>query len=109
MEKYLVKLVIIKEKPSAFLILGDTNSCLSAIIAKKYKIPIFHIEAGNRSYDERVPEEINRRIIDHISDINMPYSDISREYLVNEGINPDQVIKIGSPVYEVLNFFISKK
>ena len=103
-----IEKVIIKEKPSAFLILGDTNSCLSAIIAKKYKIPIFHIEAGNRSFDERVPEEINRRIIDHISDINMPYSDISREYLVNEGINPDQVIKIGSPVYEVLNFYKQK-
>ena len=100
--------ILIKEKPSAFLILGDTNSCLSAIIAKKLKIPIFHMEAGNRSFDERVPEEINRRIIDHIADINMPYSDISREYLVNEGINPDQIIKTGSPVYEVLNFYKDK-
>tara|TARA_B110000037_G_C17075912_1_gene487845 strand:- start:139 stop:1263 length:1125 start_codon:yes stop_codon:yes gene_type:complete len=100
--------ILIKEKPSAFLILGDTNSSLSAIIAKKLKIPIFHMEAGNRSFDERVPEEINRRIIDHIADINMPYSDISREYLVNEGINPEQIIKTGSPVYEVLNFYKDK-
>ena len=100
--------ILVKEKPSAFLILGDTNSSLSAIIAKKLKIPIFHMEAGNRSFDERVPEEINRRIIDHIADINMPYSDISREYLVNEGINPEQIIKTGSPVYEVLNFYKGK-
>ena len=100
--------ILVKEKPSAFLILGDTNSSLSAIIAKKLKIPIFHMEAGNRSFDERVPEEINRRIIDHIADINMPYSDISREYLVNEGINPEQIIKTGSPVYEVLNFYKDK-
>lgn len=89
-------------KPDAFLILGDTNSCLAAIVAKRRKIPIFHMEAGNRCFDERVPEEINRRIIDHISDINLPYSTISREHLISEGINSDRIIKTGSPIYEVL-------
>lgn len=89
--------------PDAFLVLGDTNSCLSAIAAKRRHIPIFHMEAGNRCFDQRVPEEINRRIVDHISDINLPYSDISREYLIREGISPDRIIKTGSPMYEVLN------
>ena len=92
-----------KENPDAFLALGDTNSCLSAIAAKRRHIPIFHMEAGNRCFDQRVPEETNRKIVDHISDINMPYSDISREYLLKEGLSPDRVIKTGSPMYEVLN------
>lgn len=94
-------------KPDAVLVLGDTNSCLSAIPAKRQKIPVFHMEAGNRCFDQRVPEEINRKIVDHISDINMPYSDISREYLLREGIPPDRVVKTGSPMYEVLNFYRS--
>ncbi len=91
--------------PDALLVLGDTNSCLSAYPAKRRKIPIFHMEAGNRCFDDRVPEEINRRIVDHISDINMPYSSISREYLIREGIKPDRIIKTGSPMREVLQFF----
>ena len=89
--------------PDAMLILGDTNSCLSAISAKKKKIPIFHYEAGNRCFDQRVPEETNRKIVDHIADINLTYSTIARDYLLNEGLNPDRTIKIGSPMYEVLN------
>ena len=89
--------------PDAILILGDTNSCLSAIAAKKKKIPIFHYEAGNRCFDQRVPEETNRKIVDHIADINITYSSIAREYLLNEGLHPDRTIKIGSPMYEVLN------
>ena len=92
-----------KYKPEAFLILGDTNSCLSAIAAKKKKIPIFHMEAGNRCFDQRVPEETNRKIVDHISDINLPYSDIAREYLLNEGIPAERIIKTGSPMFEVIN------
>ncbi|MDR1925581.1 MAG: UDP-N-acetylglucosamine 2-epimerase (non-hydrolyzing) [Planctomycetaceae bacterium] len=92
-------------KPDAVLILGDTNSCLSAIAAKRRKIPVFHMEAGNRCFDQRVPEEINRKIVDHISDINMPYSNISREYLLREGLPPDRVIKTGSPMYEVLHYY----
>jgi UDP-N-acetylglucosamine 2-epimerase len=95
-------------QPDAVLILGDTNSCLAAIAAKRRKIPIFHMEAGNRCFDERVPEEINRKIVDHISDINLPYSDISREYLLREGIAPDRVIKTGSPMCEVLTFYREK-
>jgi len=91
-----------KEKPHALLILGDTNSCLSAIPAKKRKIPIFHMEAGNRCFDQRVPEETNRKIVDHIADINLPYSDIAREYLLREGLLPDRIIKTGSPIYEIL-------
>ena len=91
--------------PDALLVLGDTNSCLSAYSAKRRKIPIFHMEAGNRCFDDRVPEEINRKIVDHISDINMPYSSISREYLIREGIKPDRIIKTGSPMREVLQFF----
>lgn len=94
------------EKPDAFLVLGDTNSCLCAIPAKKKHIPIFHMEAGNRCFDQRVPEETNRKIVDHISDINLTYSDIAREYLLREGILPDRVIKTGSPMYEVLNYYM---
>ena len=90
-------------KPDAFLVLGDTNSCLCAIAAKRKHIPIFHMEAGNRCFDQRVPEETNRKIVDHISDINLTYSDIAREYLLREGIPADRVIKTGSPMYEVLN------
>jgi UDP-N-acetyl-L-fucosamine synthase len=90
-------------KPDAFLVLGDTNSCLCAIPAKRRHIPIFHMEAGNRCFDERVPEETNRKIVDHISDINLTYSDIAREYLLREGILPDRIIKTGSPMYEVLS------
>lgn len=92
-------------KPDALLILGDTNSALAAISAKRRKIPIFHMEAGNRCFDLRVPEEINRKIIDHISDVNMPYSDIAREYLLREGISPDLIVKTGSPMDEVLQFY----
>lgn len=91
-------------KPDAFLVLGDTNSCLCAIPAKKKQIPIFHMEAGNRCFDQRVPEETNRKIVDHISDINLTYSDIAREYLLREGISADRIIKTGSPMYEVLHF-----
>ncbi|MDC0304889.1 UDP-N-acetylglucosamine 2-epimerase (non-hydrolyzing) [bacterium] len=94
--------ILDKLQPDAFLILGDTNSCLSAIAAKKRRIPIFHMEAGNRCYDERVPEETNRKIVDHISDINLTYSDIAREYLLKEGILADRIIKTGSPIFEVL-------
>ena len=95
-------------KPDAVLILGDTNSCLSAISAKRQKIPVFHMEAGNRCFDQRVPEEINRRIIDHISDVNLCYSSIAREYLLREGLPPDRVIKTGSPMYEVLHYYLPK-
>ncbi|MEA4872627.1 MAG: UDP-N-acetylglucosamine 2-epimerase (non-hydrolyzing) [Synergistaceae bacterium] len=90
-------------KPDAFLILGDTNSCLCAIAAKRRHIPIFHMEAGNRCFDQRVPEETNRKIVDHISDINLTYSDIAREYLLSEGLPADRIIKTGSPMFEVLN------
>ena len=95
-------------EPDAILILGDTNSCLAAIAAKRQKIPIFHMEAGNRCFDQRVPEEINRRIVDHISDINLPYSAISREYLLREGLPPDRIIKTGSPMYEVLHHYLAQ-
>lgn len=90
------------EQPDALLVLGDTNSCLCAIAAKKRKIPIFHMEAGNRCFDQRVPEETNRKLVDHIADINLPYSAIAREYLIKEGIPADRVIKTGSPMYEVI-------
>jgi UDP-N-acetyl-L-fucosamine synthase len=100
--------VLINQRPDAFLVLGDTNSCLCAIPAKKYKIPIFHMEAGNRCFDQRVPEETNRRIVDHISDINLTYSDIAREYLLKEGLPADRIIKTGSPMFEVLNYYKSK-
>ncbi|HIF9354873.1 TPA: non-hydrolyzing UDP-N-acetylglucosamine 2-epimerase [Photobacterium damselae] len=96
------------QKPDAVLILGDTNSALSAISAKRKKIPIFHMEAGNRCFDLRVPEEINRKIVDHISDVNMPYSDIAREYLLSEGIKPDLIVKTGSPMDEVLTHYKDK-
>lgn len=94
--------ILEKEKPDALLVLGDTNSCLSAIAAKRRHIPIFHMEAGNRCFDQRVPEETNRRIVDHIADINLTYSDIAREYLISEGFPADRVIKTGSPMYEVV-------
>lgn len=100
--------VLREVRPDAVLILGDTNSCLAAISAKRQKIPVFHMEAGNRCFDERVPEEINRRIVDHIADVNMPYSSISREYLLREGLPPDRVIKIGSPMYEVLYHYMPR-
>lgn len=93
-------------KPDAVLVLGDTNSCLAAIAAKRRKIPIFHMEAGNRCFDQRVPEEINRKIVDHIADINLPYSSLSRDYLIREGIPSDRVIKTGSPMYEVLHHYL---
>ena len=95
-------------QPDAFLVLGDTNSCLCAIAAKKRKIPIFHMEAGNRCFDQRVPEETNRKIVDHISDINLTYSDIAREYLLREGLPADRIIKTGSPIYEVLQAYTDK-
>lgn len=97
-----------EQQPDAFLILGDTNSCLCAIPAKKRHIPIFHMEAGNRCFDQRVPEETNRRIVDHISDINLTYSDIAREYLLREGLPADRIIKTGSPMLEVLSHFKNK-
>ena len=100
--------VLREQKPDAVLILGDTNSCLAAISAKRLKIPVFHMEAGNRCFDQRVPEEINRKIVDHISDINLPYSQISREYLLREGLPPDRVIVTGSPMFEVLHHYRPK-
>lgn len=98
--------VLAKEQPEALLILGDTNSCLSAIPAKRRKIPIFHMEAGNRCFDQRVPEETNRKIVDHTADINLTYSDIAREYLLREGLLPDRIIKTGSPMFEVLHHYL---
>lgn len=95
-------------QPDAFLVLGDTNSCLCAIPAKKRKIPIFHMEAGNRCFDQRVPEETNRKIVDHISDVNLTYSDIAREYLLREGLPADRIIKTGSPMFEVLNHYMDQ-
>ncbi len=100
--------VLCEVQPDALLVLGDTNSCLAAYPAKRRKIPVFHMEAGNRCFDQRVPEEINRKIVDHISDINMPYSTISRDYLLREAIPPDRVIKTGSPMYEVLHHYMPK-
>jgi UDP-N-acetylglucosamine 2-epimerase (non-hydrolysing) len=100
--------VMEEEKPEALLVLGDTNSCLAVIAAKRRRIPIFHMEAGNRCFDERVPEEINRRIVDHTADINLPYSDIAREYLLREGIAPDRIIKTGSPMAEILAHYQEK-
>ena len=97
--------VFVKEMPDALLVLGDTNSALSAIIAKRIKIPIFHMEAGNRCFDENVPEEINRKIVDHISDINLPYSENARLYLIKEGIHPGTIFVTGSPLAEVLNYY----
>ena len=108
--KMLAELDVLLDKisPDAVLILGDTNSALSSIVVKRKKIPLFHMEAGNRCFDERVPEEINRRLVDHISDINLTYSDIAREYLLMEGFPKERVIKTGSPMFEVLNFFKDK-
>jgi UDP-N-acetylglucosamine 2-epimerase (non-hydrolysing) len=100
--------VLAQVQPDAVLILGDTNSCLAAIPAKRRKIPIFHMEAGNRCFDQRVPEEINRRIVDHTADVNLTYSDIAREYLLREGLPPDLVIKTGSPMFEVLHYYREK-
>jgi UDP-N-acetylglucosamine 2-epimerase len=100
--------VLVSERPEAVLILGDTNSSLAVIPAKRRKVPIFHMEAGNRSFDLRVPEEINRRIVDHTADINLTYSTIAREYLLREGLPPDQIIKIGSPMFEVLKHYMPK-
>jgi UDP-N-acetyl-L-fucosamine synthase len=97
--------VLASIQPDALLVLGDTNSCLSVIPAKRRKIPIFHMEAGNRCFDQRVPEEINRRIVDHTADINLTYSSIAREYLLREGLPPDMVIKTGSPMFEILNHY----
>lgn len=97
-----------EEQPDAVLVLGDTNSCLAVIPAKRRKIPIFHMEAGNRCFDQRVPEEINRRIVDHTADINLTYSSIAREYLLREGLPPDMIIKIGSPMFEVLTYYRPK-
>ena len=97
--------VLAAEMPEALLVLGDTNSCMAVIPAKRRKIPIFHMEAGNRCFDQRVPEEINRRIVDHTADINLTYSSIAREYLLREGLPPDMIIKTGSPMFEVLNHY----
>lgn len=98
--------VLADHKPEAMLVLGDTNSCLAVIPAKRRKVPVFHMEAGNRCFDMRVPEEINRRIVDHTADINLTYSDIAREYLLREGLPPDRVIKTGSPMFEVLTHYL---
>ena len=98
--------VLEQEKPEAMLVLGDTNSCMSAISAKRLKVPIFHMEAGNRCFDQRVPEETNRKIVDHTADINMTYSDIAREYLLAEGVPADRIIKTGSPMFEVLTHYM---
>jgi UDP-N-acetylglucosamine 2-epimerase (non-hydrolysing) len=100
--------ILEETKPDAFLVLGDTNSCLAAITAKKRKIPVFHMEAGNRCFDQRVPEETNRRIVDHLADINLTYSDIAREYLLREGLPADRIIKTGSPMFEVLHKYLEK-
>ena len=100
-----VDTVLTSEQPEAMLVLGDTNSCLAAIPAKRRKIPIFHMEAGNRCFDQRVPEETNRKIVDHTADINLTYSSIAREYLLREGLPPDRIIKTGSPMYEVLTYY----
>jgi UDP-N-acetylglucosamine 2-epimerase len=101
-----VDVVLAEVRPEAILVLGDTNSCLSVIPAKRRKIPIFHMEAGNRCFDQRVPEETNRRIVDHTADINLTYSTIARDYLLREGLPPDQVIKTGSPMCEVLHYYL---
>ncbi len=100
--------ILAKENPDVLLVLGDTNSCLSVIVAKRRKIPVFHMEAGNRCFDQRVPEELNRKVVDHLSDINMTYSELAREYLLREGLPPERVIKTGSPMYEVLSHYRSK-
>lgn len=98
--------LLVNERPDAFLVLGDTNSCLCAIPAKKRHIPVFHMEAGNRCFDQRVPEETNRKIVDHVADINLTYSSIAREYLLREGLPADRIIKTGSPMFEVLHYYL---
>ena len=98
--------VLAQVKPDALMLYGDTNSCLAVISAKRRKVPVFHMEAGNRCFDQRVPEETNRRIVDHTADINLTYSSIAREYLLREGFPPDQVIKTGSPMFEVLQHYM---
>ncbi|QDW39785.1 UDP-N-acetyl glucosamine 2-epimerase [Bradyrhizobium sp. KBS0727] len=103
-----VDLALVEEQPDAMLVLGDTNSCLAVIPAKRRKVPIFHMEAGNRCFDQRVPEETNRRIVDHTADVNLTYSSIAREYLLREGLSPDLVINTGSPMFEVLSHYRSK-
>ena len=103
-----VDTLLTKISPEAVIVLGDTNSCMGIISAKRQKIPTFHLEAGNRCFDMRVPEEINRRIVDHTADINLTYSSIARDYLLREGLSPDMIIKTGSPMYEVLNFYKTK-
>jgi UDP-N-acetylglucosamine 2-epimerase (non-hydrolysing) len=100
--------ILAEVRPEAMLVLGDTNSCLSVIPAKRRKIPIFHMEAGNRCFDQRVPEETNRRIVDHIADVNLTYSTIARDYLLREGLSPDMIIKTGSPMFEVLTYYRSR-
>nr|WP_238590369.1 UDP-N-acetylglucosamine 2-epimerase (non-hydrolyzing) [Nitrospira moscoviensis] len=100
--------VLEKESPDAVLVLGDTNSCLAVIAAKRRRIPVFHMEAGNRCFDQRVPEELNRKMIDHLSDVNLTYSDLAREYLLREGLPPERIIKTGSPMYEVLSHYRSR-
>src|SRR3990167_5699004 len=97
--------VLTEIQPDAMLVLGDTNSCMAALPAKRRKVPVFHMEAGNRCFDQRVPEELNRRMVDHIADINLTYSSIAREYLLREGLPPDMVIKTGSPMFEVLQYY----
>jgi len=108
--KIIARMDVLLEKvhPEALLILGDTNSCLSAYPAKRRRVPIFHMEAGNRCFDQRVPEETNRRIVDHIADINLPYSSISRDFLLREGLAPDRIIKTGSPMFEVIYHYLPK-
>ncbi len=103
-----IEKIIKKEKPDAFLILGDTNSSLTAYVAKRNKIPIFHVEAGNRCFDENVPEEINRKIVDHISDVNIVYSSFAEKNLINEGISNNKIVNLGSPLYEVINHYKKK-
>ena len=103
-----IQKIILKEKPDAFVVLGDTNSALTAYVAKRNKVPLFHIEAGNRCFDQNVPEEINRKIIDHLSDLNIVYSDFARENLIKEGISNNSIIKLGSPLFEVINFYNKK-
>jgi len=100
--------VMEKERPDAVLLLGDTNSCLAVISAKRRKIPVFHMEAGNRCFDQRVPEEINRKLVDHLSDINMPFTEHARRYLIAEGIKPETIIKTGSPMKEILDYYMPK-
>ena len=100
--------ILEKNQTDAVFVLGDTNSCLSLYAAKRRQIPTFHMEAGNRCFDQRVPEEINRKLVDHIADINLTYGLLSKNYLVNEGIKPDTIIKVGSPMYEVLSFYKKK-